>query len=244
MNISFDEKDKEYYKGAYLPTVKTPKYEKTKEKVVDILMSGKYKDLNADDFWILMNTNKAKDKMLYSSLIISHNGCLKINDCLEDKFKPNCVVIDKEGFNNSLVFIYEDINTYEVGEVNSKNCSNDYPYAMAFKRCFDRVVLKKSKLAYMGVYSDSEAEEFTQKTDEEQPTQKPKKEPEKVERYMSYEHYNQLKEALNAKHGSFKSEDAIGELSLLCQKRGISNMKQIPDDLAEEIIKEIKETPF
>ena len=33
---------------------------------------------------------------------------------------------------------------------------------MAFKRCFDRVVLKVSKLAYAGIYSDSEADEFSQ----------------------------------------------------------------------------------
>ena len=33
---------------------------------------------------------------------------------------------------------------------------------MAFKRLFDRVVLKLSKLAYAGIYSDSEADEFAQ----------------------------------------------------------------------------------
>ena len=37
------------------------------------------------DFWILMNRTKAGDKMLYSGLIISHNGCLKINDNLPDE---------------------------------------------------------------------------------------------------------------------------------------------------------------
>jgi hypothetical protein len=31
---------------------------------------------------------------------------------------------------------------------------------MAVKRCMDRVILKNCKLAYDGVYSDSEAEEF------------------------------------------------------------------------------------
>ena len=32
---------------------------------------------------------------------------------------------------------------------------------MAFKRCFDRVVLKNSKLAFSGVYSEAEADEFS-----------------------------------------------------------------------------------
>ena len=38
---------------------------------------------------------------------------------------------------------------------------------MAYKRCFDRVVLKKSRLAYSGVYSDSEAEEFKNNKEDE-----------------------------------------------------------------------------
>ena len=37
---------------------------------------------------------------------------------------------------------------------------------MALKRCFDRVVLKLSKLAYAGIMSDSEADD-TQKENEE-----------------------------------------------------------------------------
>ena len=109
-----------------------------------------------------MNETKT-GKMMYSGLIISHNGCLKINDKLENKFKTNCVTLDKEGYKNSLVYTYIDEDVYEIGEVNQSNCKNEYPYAMAFKRCFDRVVLKKSKLAYAGVYSDSEADEFSGK---------------------------------------------------------------------------------
>ena len=44
--------------------------------------------------------------------------------------------------------------------MSARNCKNEYPYAMAFKRLFDRVVLKQCKLAYDGIYSDSEADEF------------------------------------------------------------------------------------
>jgi len=109
-----------------------------------------------------MNETKT-GKMGYSGLIISHNGCLKINDKLENKFNTSSVSLDKEGYAGSLVYTYTDEDVFEIGEINTKNCKNDYPYAMAFKRCFDRVVLKKSKLAYAGVYSDSEADEFSGK---------------------------------------------------------------------------------
>lgn len=38
---------------------------------------------------------------------------------------------------------------------------------MALKRCFDRVVLKNSKLAYESIYSDSEGADITKETIEE-----------------------------------------------------------------------------
>lgn len=159
----FNEKEKEKSKktGNDLPVWQSPKYQEAKAKAIELINSKKY-DLSEGDFWILMNETKT-GKMQYSGLIISHNGCLKINDKLENKFNTNCVTLDKEGYNNSLVYTYKDEDVYEIGEVSSKNCQNDYPYAMAFKRCFDRVVLKKSKLAYAGVYSDSEADEFSGK---------------------------------------------------------------------------------
>lgn len=152
---TFNEKEKELG----LPVYKMPKYIESKEKAIEIIESGKY-GLSEGDFWILMNRNKNKDKMLYSGLIISHNGCLKINDKLENKVNPHCFALDKEGYNNSLVYTYVDDETIEVGEFSTKNCDNSYPYAMAFKRCFDRVVLKKSKLAFSGIYSEVEADEF------------------------------------------------------------------------------------
>lgn len=152
---TFGEKEKE--NG--LPVYKLPKYEESKAKAIEMIENGKY-GLVEGDFWVLMNTTKNKDKMLYSGLIISHNGCLKINEAIENKVKPECFSLDKEGYNNSLVYTYVDNDTYEVGEYNTNNCKNAYPYAMAFKRCFDRVVLKKSKLAFSGIYSEVEADEF------------------------------------------------------------------------------------
>ncbi len=165
--MSFGEKKSEYSPkhGKELPVWQSPKYVESKAKAEEIIKSGKY-GVQESDFWILMNATKT-EKMAYTGLIISHNGCLKINDCLESKFDPSCVTLDKEGYRGSLVYSYcnKEQGIYEVGEVSASNCKNEYPYAMAYKRLFDRVVLKLSKLAYAGIYSDSEADEFAQRLD-------------------------------------------------------------------------------
>lgn len=162
MTHNFGEKKTENYKGNECPVWQTPKYENSKKKAIEIIESGLY-DLTDGDFWILMNTYAGGTKMMYTGLIISHNGCLKINDKLEDPFKAE--FLKREWLNGTLIYEYNDNTLYEVGEVSEKNCKNHYPYAMAYKRCFDRVVLKKCKLAFNGIYSDSEAEEF-KKNDE------------------------------------------------------------------------------
>lgn len=170
---NFGEKTKENINGVECPVWQTPKYLEAKKKVIETLESEKYKNiLSESDFWILINTYANKTKAMYSGLIISHNGCLKINDTLENKVKPDCFRVDKEGYRNSLVIAYVDDEVCEFGEVSLDNCKNDYPYAMAYKRCFDRVVLKKCKLAYSGIYSDSEAEEFKEKNIETPPASK------------------------------------------------------------------------
>ena len=170
----FNEKNQEFSvkQGKEIPVWQSPKYQQAKEKANELIKSKKY-DLTEGDFWILMNETKS-GKMQYTGLIISHNGCLKINDRIEEKlkFKPSCMTLDKEGYGNSLVFTYinDEQGIYEVGEVSKENCKNAYPYAMAVKRCMDRVILKNCKLAYDGVYSDSEAEEF--KEPEQEPVEK------------------------------------------------------------------------
>ena len=184
--MDFGEKKMEYSSThkKELPVWQSPKYLESKAKAEEIINSKKY-NVETSDFWILMNATK-NGKMAYTGLIISHNGCLKINDCLEQKFEPACVSLDKDGYKGSLVYTYvhPGQGIYEVGEVNPANCKNEYPYAMAYKRLFDRVVLKLSKLAYAGIYSDSEADEFAQRIDapeQEAPKQeKPKAEPKKA----------------------------------------------------------------
>lgn len=149
----------------------SPKFIEAKKKAIEAIESEAFKGvLTEADFWILKNKTKT-GKIAYSGLIISHNGCLKINDSLpeEKRFKPSCLSLDKDGFtldkdgyNKSLVYSYcnDEQGIYEVGEVSAVNCKNGYPYAMALKRAMDRVILKNCKLAYAGIYSDSEAEEF------------------------------------------------------------------------------------
>ena len=180
-NYDFNEKAEEFNAklGKSVPVTITPRYKKAKAKAIEMLESDMYKDvLSTSDFWILMNATK-NGKMAYTGLIISHNGCLKINDALpvEKRFNPEAVTLDKEGFNGSLVYFYSCASQgiYEVGEVSKANCSNAYPYAMALKRLMDRVILKNSKLAYSGIYSDSEAEEFRE-PDREAPKEEKKEE--------------------------------------------------------------------
>lgn len=168
-NYNFNEKVSEYSakQRKEIPVWVSPKYIQSREKAIEII--EKYDSIESGDFWILMNETK-NGKMAYTGLIISHNGCLKLNDAMPEelKFKPSCMTLDKDGFNGSLVYTYinDEQGLYEVGEVSKENCKNSYPYAMALKRCFDRVVLKNSKLAYSGVYSDSEADEFTERIEE------------------------------------------------------------------------------
>jgi len=156
----FGEKAKENIRGVECPVWQTPKYELSRQKAIEIIDSGKY-DIAEGDFWILMNSYANGTKVAYTGLILSHNGCLKINDKLEDGFKAEHLT--REWLNGTLIYEYNDGVLYEVGEVNEKNCKNEYPYAMAFKRCFDRVVLKKSKLAFSGIYSEVEADEFRER---------------------------------------------------------------------------------
>ena len=53
-----------------------------------------------------------------------------------------------------------DRQEWSIGEVSSRNCRNDYPFAMAEKRAKDRVILKLLGVAG-DTYSEEEADEFT-----------------------------------------------------------------------------------
>ena len=162
-NHNFGEHAEEYSakQKKKIPVWQSPKYIEARDKAIEMIESGKY-GLTDGDFWILMNETKS-GKMGYTGLIISHNGCLKVNDSLPEgkRFRPQCVELDKDGWGESLVYTYNcnEQGVYEVGEFSRVNGKNAYPYAMALKRMFDRVVLKTSKLAYSGVYSESESDD-------------------------------------------------------------------------------------
>lgn len=210
---NFGEKTKEYStkKGTDIMVWQTPKYKQSKVKAISLIEDKKF-NLSEGDFWILMNETKT-GKMQYTGLIISHNACLKINDALESKFQPSSVTVDKDGYNNSLVFTYsnDEQGIYEVGEVSSSNCNNEYKYAMGFKRLFDRVVLKLSKIAFDGIYSEAESDEF--KRDEEPQIK------DDTEYYLAVSKINSVEE-LNKywKENKTKVEDAE-QFTSICKSR-------------------------
>lgn len=167
---NFGESDFDYAFGK-IPVTFLPKYTETKNKVIAMLESDKYKDiLSESDFWILKNYNKDKSKCFYSGLIISHEALIKVNDSLNERerfmetFCSEPISCTWKG-TEVMRMEYRDKRDgmYEVGEISVSNCKNEYPYAMLLKRTFDRVVKRKAKM-YM-LYSDSEADEFREPTE-------------------------------------------------------------------------------
>ncbi len=168
----FGEKPQEYVKSKAYPTYESLKYKEAKKKVIEMLDSGSYKGLKDSHFWILMHLNESSAKVSYDGLIISHDGMKIINDNLpaEKQVKAGCfsMPIMSEYEKDCMYMYYQDEETIEFGEISVKNCKNAYPYAMLFKRTYDRVVKDKAKM--YGIYSEEEADEFSRKIDEpEQP---------------------------------------------------------------------------
>lgn len=236
----FNEKEKEYSnkRGEKIPVFQSSKYLEAKKKALELIESKKY-DLEEGDFWILMNETK-NGEMMYSGLIISHNGCLKINDKQEEKlkFKPSSMSLDKQGYGNSLVYTYinDEQGIYEVGEVSSTNCKNTYPYAMALKRCMDRVILKNCKLAYSGVYSDSEAEEF------KEPDNSSKKESEdsKIDKKITELQLKALTGVLEDYVAKTEGAEINALKENILKKYGLQKMEDITESIYVAILKGIQ----
>ena len=162
MNYTFGAQKMEYnYKaGANTKTWESPKFLEGKKKAIELIDKTEY-GLTEADFWIL-KTYSAKT-ITYAGLIISHNGCLKINDKLaaEAKFVPSCVSWVRNGAGDLVLqYLNDKQGLLEFGEASIKNCTNDYPFAMVLKRLQDRVILKNSKIAFSGIMSEVESEEF------------------------------------------------------------------------------------
>lgn len=185
----FGEKEYEKFSGKKIPVIQTSKYLQAKENVISLLESEQYRNvLGQGDFWILMNFNRDKTECYYSGLIISHDALLKVNDTLDEKNKFNekfCSQPIQCSFKETeiLRMEYRDPRDgmFEVGEISVTNCKNEYPFAMLLKRTFDRVVKRKAKLSM--VYSDSEAEEFKEPTEEKK---EPKAIDEQITKIISY----------------------------------------------------------
>ena len=171
MNYTFGAQKMEYNSkaGANTKTWESPKFLEGKKKAVELIDKTEY-GLTEADFWIL-KTYSAKT-VTYAGLIISHNGCLKINDKLaaEAKFVPSCVSWVRNGAGDLVLqYLNDKQGLLEFGEASIKNCTNDYPFAMVLKRLQDRVILKNSKIAFSGIMSEVESEEFkrTEREDQE-----------------------------------------------------------------------------
>ena len=162
MNYTFGAQKMEYNSkaGANTKTWESPKYLEGKKKAIELIDKTEY-GLTEADFWIL-KTYSAKT-VTYAGLIISHNGCLKINDKLaaEAKFVPSCVSWVRNGSGDLVLqYLNDKQGLLEFGEASIKNCTNAYPFAMVLKRLQDRVILKNSKIAFSGIMSEVESEEF------------------------------------------------------------------------------------
>ena len=162
MNYTFGAQKMEYNSkaGANTKTWESPKFLEGKKKAIELIDKTEY-GLTEADFWIL-KTYSAKT-VTYAGLIISHNGCLKINDKLaaEAKFVPSCVSWVRNGAGDLVLqYLNDKQGLLEFGEASIKNCTNAYPFAMVLKRLQDRVILKNSKIAFSGIMSEVESEEF------------------------------------------------------------------------------------
>lgn len=174
-NYNFGEQKTEKIKGRELKVILSPKYEISKEAAVKLLESDAGKSLTTNDFWIQKNQSKTGDWLIYSALIITHDALMKINATLSEdkrfdqKFCSDPVPFKyggKEGF--YMTYRDERDGMFEIGEITTDSCKNDYPYAMLLKRTFDRVVKRKANL--FGIYSD--AEDFSQTDEDECPAGK------------------------------------------------------------------------
>lgn len=158
---NFGEQKVEKIKGKEMKVFLSPKYESSKEAAIKLLESDAGKTLTTNDFWIQKNQSKNGEWLIYSALIITHDALMKINATLsEDKRFDQRFCSDpvpfEYGGKKGLYMTYRDERDgmFEIGEITTDSCKNDYPFAMLLKRTFDRVVKRKANL--FGIYSDAE----------------------------------------------------------------------------------------
>lgn len=162
-NMMFGEKHVDNLWGLNLDVEWTPKYEKAREAAIKAM---KEFSLSEDDFWIKKEFGPFKKSILYTNLILSHSGCIKINQMQpeEKKFIPSCVEELKGTPNGGVAFIYrsDKQGLIKTGEAMPMNVGCSYPYAVAEKRLFDRVVTALAGLYEEGIYGEEESPDFQQ----------------------------------------------------------------------------------
>lgn len=97
--------------------------------------------------------------------IITRTGIEKIQACHDIAIEYNILEMDlaaKQVVIEARAWKRDDADrvTITYGEVNPKNCRNDYPVAMAEKRALSRAILKVAGLYAHGVFGEDEAEDF------------------------------------------------------------------------------------
>lgn len=171
-NYDFGEKKVEKVNGEELKVWQSPQYVASKEAAITLLESDLGKNLSEKDFWILKNKTK-NGGMNYTSLLITHEGLIKVEALLSDdnkfdqKYCSDPIPFEYAG-KKGLYMTYRDERDgmFEIGEITTESCKNGYPFAMLLKRTYDRVVKRKANL--FGLYSDPEgfsgsAEEMEEK---------------------------------------------------------------------------------
>ena len=121
------------------------------------------------DFWELKRGNR-------SMWIITHAACEKIAAMPDEKGriirvteKPEIVKAGESGLNGKEVVVHLTValvdqngapieTCYSFGEANESNCKIPYAWSMAYKRAFDRGVMKLRGLSALGAYSTEEFE--------------------------------------------------------------------------------------
>lgn len=160
-NYTFGEKKTETINGAKLEVILGDKYLISKEAAIKLLESEAGKELTENDFWIQKNKSRNGKYLIYSALIITHDALLKIDAALpKDRRFNQEYCSDPQYFDyagkKGFYMTYRDTRDgmFEIGEITTDSCKNDYPFAMLLKRTFDRVVKRKANL--FGIYSDAE----------------------------------------------------------------------------------------
>ena len=111
-------------------------------------------DLSQDDFWKHPQSGK---------WIIKHDAVEKIASI--EKITFDLPIVASNDINNVALIIsatYKEERVWTMGEARKENCKMAYYWAMAEKRGKDRCVLKLLGMYEKGVYSDVEADDFSQ----------------------------------------------------------------------------------